>query len=348
LLCDFSVVATLEEMGDFKGHIFPGSVFLFEALWWMVQFCWTKYFSLNKNAQTCTQAISLAEYQLVNSDAKSAQNGNGQAHSPPVVSTGRCVRGLAFFCDSEPMARVLLPIIGVIGEWYLAPNTGTFHDNNGVVAHYTHITLYSGYIFSGVMDVFHISPPFVTPQGRGHSFIVVAAIIEALVFSGHASMQDSIESHFHQLLVYSILGMAVCAAGEIFLPVYGQIFKLGRIFFCFLQGVMFWVIAYTLFVWNWDVIYGAGAMNPSMESAMRHEMMATLIFSWSAIIIMLLMWLAMWICAYVSARWYSRTRSSSVAAGRVAARAEDDEEVEMMESAGSEFRSSQIQTVDAF
>jgi len=333
-------------MGDFKGHIFPGSLFLVEALLWMIQFCWTKYFSINKHAQTCTQAISLPEYQRVNSDAKSIPNG-GQAHLRPVVSAGRCLRWLAYIFDSEPTIRVVFPVIGVIGEAYYAPDTGTFHDNNGIVAHYTHITLYSGYLFSGVMDVFHTSSPYCTPHGRGHSFIAVAAIIEALVFSGHANMQDSIESHFHQLLVYSILGMAACAAGELLHPAFGQVFKLGRIFFCFLQGVMFWVIAYTLFVWDWDVIYG-GATDPSMDSALRHEMMATLIFSWSAIGIMFLMWLAMWISSYVSSKWYAPPPSVVAAAGPAAAPADDDEEVEMMETAGSDLRSSQIQTIDAF
>lgn len=223
-------------MGDLKGHAIPGSFFIFLGIWWAVG-CLRNFLWARKNGQNFK---SSSTYGLT------------------------CFQGRISRLPIEGFVKIVVSAGGMLGELLAHLPVPPM----GIVQH---ATMYLFFLLSGVVDVsLHYGLPL--PHGSDYISLVVALVVEGLLFLSHVHGRTLLDIHVHMLLVYVIFATAIVIALEIRFS-HSSILGMARAYLTMLQGSWFWAVGV--------ILYGHGEPNTAWEQD-GHEvqMQATIYFSW--------------------------------------------------------------------
>jgi len=307
-------------MGSFAGHLLPGVLFVLQALIWFIQFLWTTHFNYSERrspVKYCvetfapiattvsteeTESTPIAVSRTTSSDALPLTISIA-AENPSFRSRGRTLlKALAWFVDAEPMMRIFVPLIGVIVEIYLAPWYNSWHDSEATSGDVGHITLYSAFVISGLLDVLRRdinNSSYWHTHGLAPSTIGGAFAIEGILFYTHAAMQhDLVESHAHSLLVLTVAGLVLVCALEVLHTEKRELYRVLRILLSFVQGFWFIALGVIIFVWDWNAQYVLPIDNPMERnmSALRQNMVVTVVYAWLVLIVAVGMYFTNLVC----------------------------------------------------
>ncbi|XP_033734010.1 transmembrane protein 45B-like [Pecten maximus] len=225
-------------MGSFLGHALPGSFFIVVALWWIVNIVY--YF--NKARWTGQTFVSRPNFIVYR-------------------KTGNIIHIEAFF-------KIAFAIIGIIGEfiWTLKYDFGL------PVGNAQHMTMFAFFGISGLCDLIaHYKRSYVPPH-IDYVALIMAFLVEALLFHFHLQERSSLDVTIHTLLVYTILSNAIIIGVELKM-VNSALVSLVKGLLLLVQGTWFWQIGF--------ILYSPSRL-PSTWHAEDHEhiFLAVLIFVW--------------------------------------------------------------------
>ncbi|XP_033750576.1 transmembrane protein 45B-like [Pecten maximus] len=229
-------------MGSFPSHAFPGSLFIVLALWWTVNIVY--YF--NKARWTGQTFIARPNFIVYR------QTGN--------------------VIPIEAVCKVAFAIIGILGEliWSLKYNFGL------PVGNAQHMTMFAFFGISGLCDLTaHYKRSYVPPN-IDYAALIMAFLVEALLFHFHLHGRSSLDVTIHTILVYTILSNAIIIGVELRM-VNSALVSLVKALLLLVQGTWFWQIGFILY---------SPSRSPSKWHAEDHEhiLLAVLIFVWHAAI----------------------------------------------------------------
>ena len=132
-----------------------------------------------------------------------------------------------------------------------------------------HATMYFFFGLPGLIGVLAPILNKILPNVENIKFllVVMAYIVEAILFKFHLIGRNMLDTAVHTLLVYSIYGCIIMTLGETILSNH-VLPSLGRSFFTILQGTWFWQVGYILYV---------GHFEPDNH---EHIMFATCTYTW--------------------------------------------------------------------
>lgn len=196
-------------MGSAAGHIVPGVIFLMYGISWCLFSFWIHLTSQSKPNSTGSKSrtrhtrVQGSSYESFKREIELAR----KSYIPQP------------FCRNvpiEPVIKLMCSLVGILVESFLDERNGkaiasvvSFHDNEGHVINVgklLHITMYSGFFVSGIIDV--VALFLKVPRATTKIFLTLAFIYEALLFWFHS---ESGEPFLYTVHILQFLSIVVCA-----------------------------------------------------------------------------------------------------------------------------------------
>ncbi|XP_067946324.1 transmembrane protein 45B-like [Watersipora subatra] len=226
-------------MGTWLGHAAPGSFFIAFSLWWTLRIL-SNYFKQPRKYVNSTNQFCCCK--------KSCW--------------GR-----------QPLDNWILMFIAALGV-FMEIATSMVDEGVVVMGNRQHLTMYISFGLFGMISILvHHKVAFV-PKGAEYMALLVALIVELVLFAFHLHGREVVDVHIHMLLVYTIGGCIVTTAIEFLYP---QSINAGlaRQYMILVQGTWFYQIAFTL--------YPPEGMSKWQVDDPENIMLVTLIYSWHLI-----------------------------------------------------------------
>ena len=236
-------------MGSFAGHLLPGLSFLVYGLWWMFVSYWQQLANPSRpiaKGKSASGGVSYAEFKRETELSRKSYIPQPFWSKVPL----------------EPLSKVILCSVGIIGEGFFDVDQKTGHlyavvyqirnesgdFNNQSKMH--HITMYLAFAVSGIVDLIII---FIrVPRNTSKLFFANAFLLEGLLFWFHAHGRADLDLMLHTLLNYSIAACFSFAALRMWQPL-NLLVNVGLSFSMMLQGTWFINLGVILYVQNWDM-----------------------------------------------------------------------------------------------
>lgn len=144
----------------------------------------------------------------------------------------------------EPLLKIILPLGGVIVELVNAHfklyEDGTLRHVSG----FSHCTMYTAFIISGVVDL--IGYKVRLPRGTERAFLALAFAMEAFAFAFHIGHRPDLNVRAHVLLCIAIIGCIAFMLLE-FSNDSNVIYQIGRGSFTVIQGTWIFHVGFILY-----------------------------------------------------------------------------------------------------
>ncbi|OWF43519.1 transmembrane protein 45B-like [Mizuhopecten yessoensis] len=227
-------------MGSFPGHALPGSFFIVVSLWWTVNIVY--YF--NKARWTGQTYLCRSNFMLYRQ--------TGPYKVVPV----------------EAIFKIIFAVVGILGEFIWALK----YDFGLPVGNAQHMTMFAFFGISGMCDVIaHYKRGFVPPN-IDYVAIILAFLVEALLFNFHLHGRSSLDATIHSLLVYTILSSAILIGVESIM-VNNALVSLTKALSLLVHGTWFWQIGF--------ILYSPSRVPSSWHAEDQdHIFLAVLVFVW--------------------------------------------------------------------
>ena len=226
-------------MGSFGGHALPGTFFIVFSVWYIVQ-SFRRYFkSQQRNAHFTSTVMFPCDFLC------------GRLKEMPV----------------EAFLKILCMLVGFTGEVITGYSDAHFVS----LVNSQHATMFFFFALSGVVDilVFYRAP---LPPDTDYVSVILALMIEGLLFRFHLHGRTELDVLLHTLLIYTIVANLVAVALEMRYR-RSLLGPLGRSYFLLIQGTWFWQVGFILY----NPFPGA---TPWKEDDPDELMIATLFFAW--------------------------------------------------------------------
>ncbi|KAK6986671.1 transmembrane protein 45B [Biomphalaria glabrata] len=239
-------------MGTLIGHVIPGTFMLFWGWWWAVG-CILRYFSCKKSG---ARYVSTPTFQNV------------------------CCKGIISRLPVESVMKVILSAVASLNELIVFRPVSSISIEQ-------HATMYLFFLLSGVVDLC-IYYGLHLPSGSSYGAMVLAFVMEGLLFTSHVHGRPELDAYIHQLLVYIIFLTALVIALEMKFKT-SILLGMTRSYLTMLQGSWFFGVGIILY----------GHKQPSFWDHESHTliMYATLYFCWHCavhLILLVLFTLGVW------------------------------------------------------
>ncbi|KAL5010582.1 hypothetical protein ScPMuIL_012887 [Solemya velum] len=231
--------AALDAMGTFGGHALPGSFFILFSLWWTVQI-FHRYFSSLKMGVRFTSSATFP---------------------------CSCLCGRAAKWPIEAFLKIVLVTLGLSLEIY----TGTHGSQFVALGNAQHATMFFFFGLTGIFDMLvYFKMPL--PPDMDYVMMVLALMVEGLLFNFHLHGRTELDIVIHTLLVYAVVANIVAVLLEIRYR-HSVLAALSRTLVLFVQGTWFWQVGFILYppgqnVEHWD------------EHDHDQMMLAVMMFAW--------------------------------------------------------------------
>lgn len=151
-------------MGNFKAHIFPGSIFMLLGFWWFV--------NTLRNFYRKGSHIHHNSFPVL-----------GKAWGEPLFKAVVCVTGMLVECNSASWTLIEAGEVHKVNDWQ-------------------HITMYLLFLITAVSDILSVEFGKLG-QSLSHSTYTMAFLLEAALFYFHTGDSPILDYRCHFLLVYT-------------------------------------------------------------------------------------------------------------------------------------------------
>ncbi|XP_013419193.1 transmembrane protein 45B [Lingula anatina] len=208
-------------MGNFKGHILPGSFFIAFGIWWTINI-WVNYFRAQDRKKKRPFQCRLIY---------------------PVASN--CTRLKCCHSGSicwEGIVKVVVTGIGIVGEFSYGYDAKLHYVHAGNAQH---ITMFAAFGLTGVVDIllFH---KVALPSKCDYMSVVLALVVESILFKFHLHGRTMLNTHVHTLLLYTLYMTIPAVLAEMYFDKH-VLAAFARTFLFLLQGTWFFQAAFILF-----------------------------------------------------------------------------------------------------
>lgn len=225
-------------MGGFKGHVIAGTAFLFVSVWWFIGEILEKG---RLRRGTPRARGSHPQFKKDGMRSKSRQPIVWYLCHGPTLSK----------IPVEPMAKVILAVIGVLAELPFSHSTTLIDENGELVGknlrNYGHAMMYVFFGLSGVVDLvmwYNILP---LPPKFDYLVLSLAFWVEGFLFYFHLHARDELNVRLHAILYIIVFVTAIVffisAISDQFLAFMGFV----KVYLLSLQGTWFIQIAFVLY-----------------------------------------------------------------------------------------------------
>lgn len=235
-------------MGSFAGHALPGSFFIGFGLWGAISQFYRYFTCMRRKVpfkSTPTYPISCGRFN---------------------------------FTLIEPVLKITVVIIGIVGEMY----TGYNRDDKrfSPPGNAQHSTMFLVFGISGVIDILvHYKAKI--PKDLDYAILLLALGVEGLLFHFHLHDRSVLDIRLHTLLIYAIvfniLGMVLEMKYR-----HNLLAALCRSYGFTVQGTWFWQVGLILY-----------SPLPNVQPWKPHDhfelMMVTMYFTWHYVVVFLIM-----------------------------------------------------------
>lgn len=221
-------------MGDFLGHAAPGAMFLVLSLWWFLG-------TLIRTHQHARRRRGLLR-------SCGTSNTRLKSHAPVWFS---CPGKTLSKIPVEPIVKVLLAILGVLGElglskaWTLIDKDGEFVAEN--LNNHSHTAMYCFFGLSGVVDLLMWYDIMSLPPMCDYVILSACFWVEGFLFYFHLHGHSDISVRLHTILYMIIFITAALFLVDVFLTRLQTLFALMRAILLGVQGTWFLQIAFVLY-----------------------------------------------------------------------------------------------------
>ena len=225
-------------MGDFLGHAVPGAMFLTLSLWWFL------------GALIRTQHPIRDTRGLHRSSGPVSTRLKSHAYTYALVWF-QCPGKKLSKIPIEPIAKIVLAIVGVLGElvlskaWTLIDKDGEFAAEN--LNNHSHAAMYCFFGLSGVVDLMMWYNLMPLPPKCDFLILSVCFWLEGFLFYFHLHGHSEISVRLHTILYIIIFVTAATFLADVFLTRQQLLFALMRAILLGLQGTWFLQIAFVLY-----------------------------------------------------------------------------------------------------
>lgn len=197
-------------MGDFLGHIIPGTFFIFGGFWWTFS-VWWEYFSSKAQKR---RFLGRCAYPL------------------PGIFRPYCFEAyVKFVCSAYALKGEII---------------SARHGSKMVVMENTqHVSMYIFFVLSGIADLL-TNNRFPLPPGTDYVALFFAFAVEGLLFHSHLHGRPPLNVLTHTMLIYIIAAQATCVHFELEKP-HSVLAALGRGYFATVQGTWFCQIGFIVY-----------------------------------------------------------------------------------------------------
>ena len=201
---------------EWYGHVGPGLIWAFIAIWWTYNI-FSKY--IEAKFQSKIKPHSAEPY--VNTVTFDGPTG----------------------LPTEGLLKVVLTLTGICLEWTLSTEQNYVHR---LIHHGQHMTMWAGFLFSGIFDlVYRYGPVDLLPPRGDYILGVMAFAVMGVLFLWHLEGHTPLETQAHTFQIYSIFACAVVSLAEMVF-VHDVRPALGRAFTVLLQGTWLITLGYVL------------------------------------------------------------------------------------------------------
>lgn len=302
-------------MGSLAGHVIPGVFFFIHGAWWCIISYWYHFRARTKQGGGDTKATRTKKrerHHAVSSFFEFKRDNDLSRKSWLQIPTTRI--------PLEPMIKILLPALGVIVEFFFdyQPDASgkkhvvftmyTIRDDTGNlygVSKLHHITMYSSFVLSGLIDLLVLCVAF--PRQTSMHFFSLAFLVEGFLFYLHTTGRDMLNVEIHSILIYIIMFCVLFSILRNLTPT-NLMINLGLANSILLQGTWFMQAGYFLYGGfldkeklsvHTDNADGGDDDNGHDEGGHMYVMYVAASFSWHLILVALsnlLLWAGMSAC----------------------------------------------------
>jgi hypothetical protein len=236
-------------MGSFGGHAVPGAFFVLYGTAWCINFLWF-YIKTKSALKVSGEGRGKKEKPASSSFFEFKRDHDLSKKSWVPLTTTRV--------PIEPIIKIIAPMLGIIVEAFfdygiknghkqLVMSVYSVRDSHGELngmGKLHHITMYGGFVLSGVMDLLTLCVRM--PRPTSMMFLTLAFLVEYVLFFLHTSGRDEFNIAVHTLLTYSILSCVVFSLLRIFNAT-NIVINLGLGSSILLQGTWFIQAGYFLY-----------------------------------------------------------------------------------------------------
>ena len=278
-------MVSLLQTGSFSGHLVPGIFFIVFGGWWCLN---SIMFHFKRKKKRKASSNLHASGNLTSSKVR-----QGRSASQVSFSDYRNDLILArkswiptFFLPRvplEPFLKIMLAVVGIIVEEFLkirnhhvAFEVYHIRDADGGlqdVGKLYHITLYAGFLLSGIVDLVTLCLKFPFPTST--VFFGLSFLTEGLLFYFHTIGRDDLDTMVHLLLVFPISTCFIFALLRLYSPI-NIVINLCLGSSLLFQGTWLIQIGYFLF---------GGFVGKTESITHAHVMLTTATFSWHLLFI---------------------------------------------------------------
>lgn len=289
-------------MGSLAGHVLPGSLFLVFGVWWVLISIWSHLHrvcsSRDSRGKQRRDSTATTYWEYKQDHDLSRKSWLPQA-----------------FCNRfplEPVVKIILPIIGVIAEAFLdevSDDEGNRHlvfhvyrvrDDDGSfnnLGKLHHITMYSAFILSGVIDLTSLFIRF--PKHTGQVFFSLAFCVEGILFYFHTASGMPLSAQVHGILTAGVFACALFAFLRVFRAM-SLLVNIGLASAIIFQGTWFIQAGFILYPpgkdWRWSSSEGEDPEEGIDESEHNSRMFVAACVTWHVMgiaLFILLVWTGM-------------------------------------------------------
>ena len=243
-------------MGDFLGHAVPGAMFLSVSIWWFLATLMQVHQRLSRPRRGLLRSSGPVNVRL-------------KSHAPVWFP---CPGKTLSKFPVEPIVKLLLAILGVLGElvlskaWTLTDKDGEFVTEN--LNNHSHTAMYCFFGLSGVVDLLMWYDVTLLPPKCDYVIFSACFWVEGFLFYFHLHGHSAISVRLHTILYMIIFITAALFLADVCLARRQSLLALMRAIVVGVQGTWFLQIAF--------VLYGS---NPWKDTPSNVEFLAVA-FAW--------------------------------------------------------------------
>ncbi len=309
-------------MGSLAGHVLPGCLFVVFGVWWVFISLWTH---LSRSRSVSSSRPKGAKGKLKRQSSGMSYLKYKRDHD--LSRKSWLPQPFWSRVQLEPVIKIILPLIGVVIEAFfdeVTDGNGDTHigwsvfrlykddGNFNNLAKLHHITMYSAFVLSGIVDLLSIFVRF--PKHTSQIFFALAFFSEGILFYFHSEAEYPPSAQVHWVLTVGIFACGLVTFLRVFQAT-NLLINIGVASTILFQGTWFIQAGFLLFPpGKKGLDKGLANEERTGEAAHNFQMFVSACATWHVLgiaVFVLLMWVILHVVVHSGIRYSAGRRRVS-------------------------------------